>query len=232
MTKLTQTVGEARDYILKRIGAEGSTEYQALVLDMLNHALAFVAIQHDWSWLREVTTFTTTDATGVVILSADVERILAIYETGSNVALVELDPIPFLEYKLGQADTESIYFCKRGTNQSTDTIAPSMKIDIYPAPDSGTTYNLWYIKYLDEFTDTTDVPPIPPSAWELIIKKATLEALNHTEAPANTIRLAEKHMSFALMSLKRREDLGSSKSSSLKLPANVENFSYDRYVRK
>ena len=90
-----------------------------------------------------------------------------------------------------------------------------MNIEIISAPSASTAYVLWYIKYIDEVAsaDLDTVPNIPPHIWDLVVKKAMLEALKMQESPPSTIGMEEKHLLGTLQLYKQREDRGSSKRS-------------------
>jgi len=233
MAKMTQTVREARDHILKRLGALDSSEYESLVLELLNHALVFVATTHDWEFLRKKATVTTTDATGVVELPSDLDRILSLHADGASYFLSKLDPLPFEQTKEDDNVDEPMFFCHQGYVQTTTTQAPNVQIEIYTAPASGAEYTCWYIKEIDEFTtDTLDtVPLLPTSIWELVIKKAMLEALKTQESPPSTIGAEERHLVSTLSLMKKREDRGSSRRVSISTNEQVANYRANRGLR-
>jgi hypothetical protein len=230
MAKLTQTTREARDHILKRLGAINSTEYESLVLELLNHALVFVATTHDWEFLRKKATVTTTDATGVVELPSDLDRILSLHADGDDYFLTKLDPLPFEQTKEDTNVISPMFFCPQGYVQDTATEAPNLQIEIYTAPASGAEYTCWYIKELDEFTTATldTVPLLPTSTWELVIRKATLEALKTQESPPTTIGAEERQFMATLNIMKRREDRGSSRRVGFMPSEQITNYRVNR----
>ncbi len=225
MAKLTQTVREARTHILTRLNAVGSSDYESLVLELLNHALIFVSAAHDWEYLRKKTTLTMADATGVTELPADCDRVLVIHESGTAEFLTELPPLPFEQEKENSDIITPSYWCVRGYAQDTTDEAPTMEIEITDAPGSGVVYVLWYVKYIDEVAtaDLDTVPLLPPHIWDLVIKKATLEALKMQESPPSTIGQEERHLLATLQLYKQREDRGSSRRSQIAQHEGVAN---------
>jgi hypothetical protein len=230
MAKLTQTVREARDHILKRLNSLGSTEYETLVLECLNHALVFVASAHDWKFLQKKTTVTTTDATGVVELPSDCDRILVFHAAGANYLLTQMDPLPFEQLREDDDVDEPMGFCVQGYVQDTTTEAPNLQIEIYTAPDSGADYICWYIKELDELTTATldTVPLMPTALWELVIRKAMLEMLKVSENPPSSVGAEERHLIATLNILKQREDRGSSRRVMLQTTEKVQAYRAQR----
>jgi hypothetical protein len=224
MAIIAQTIQEGRDHILRRIGSYGSTEYQAVVLEMLNHALSYICGFRDWAFMRKKTTVTTTDATGTIEMPDDLNRILAMYESGTDIMLTHLDPLPFCQAKEDGSIDESLFFCEVGYSQDTSTEAPHLSIEVYTAPASGTTYQLWYVKHLDEWVtaDLATVPLLPPFIWNLIIRKATLEMLKHIDADNNKIAAEHSGLVEALVMAAKQEDNGSSHFDSIQtLPSRV-----------
>jgi hypothetical protein len=234
MAKLTQTVREARDHILKRLNAVGSTDYEGLVLELLNHAVVFVSTAFDWEYLRKKATLTTTDATGLVTLPADLDRVMVIHSDGSNYYLSKLEPLNFEQAVEDTGITESMFWCVQGYAQETTTTAPSMQIAIHSAPASGAEFILWYIKSVDEFTTASldTVPMLPPHIWDVVIRKATLEALKIQESPPSTIAQEERHLIAVLNLYKTRENRGSSRRSGMKNVEYVSNYRAGRMVGK
>ena len=215
MAKLTQTVREARDHILKRLNALGSSDYETLVLELLNHALVFISAAFDWGYLRKKSTLTMPDATGVTELPADCDRVLVIHEEGKEEFLTELEPLRFEQERENSTITAPTYFCIQGYSQDTTDEAPSMDIEIIDAPSTSTAYTLWYIKYIDEVAtaDLDTVPLLPPHIWDVVIKKAMLEALKMQESPPSTVGQEEKHLLGTLQLYKQREKRGGPRRS-------------------
>jgi len=226
MAKLTQTVREARDHILARLNALGSSDYESLVLELLNHALIFVSAAHDWDYLRKKTTLTMSDATGSTELPADCDRILVLHQSGVDEFLTELDPLRFEQESENASVTSPSYWCITGYTQDTTTAPPTMNIEIFSAPGTSTEYILWYIKYIDEVAtaDLDTVPLLPPHIWDLVIKKAMLEALKMQESPPSTVGQEEKHLLGTLQLYKQREDRGSSRRSDFLQHEAVANY--------
>lgn len=210
MAKFTQTIQEARDRILTRLNAVGSSDWQTRVIEQLNHAVVFVSTCHDWKYLRKKDTIITTDATGLVTLPSDCDRILSIHEPGADYFLAELEPLTFEQYQEDASVDSPMFWCVRGYAQDTSTESPSMQIEIYTAPASGASYEIWYIKTVDEIlsSDLSDVPNIPPHIWELVVHKAMVECLKLQESPQSTINTEERHFMTTLELMKRREDRG------------------------
>jgi hypothetical protein len=230
MAKLTQTVREARNHILKRLNALGSTEYETLALECLNHALVFVTSAHDWKFLQKKATVTTTDATGVVELPADCDRVLVLHAAGADYFLSHLEPLPFEQTKEDDNVDEPMFFCVQGYAQDTSTEAPNLQIEIYTAPASGAEYICWYIKELDEFTSATldTVPLLPTAIWELVIKKATLELLKMSENPPSSIGAEERHLMATMGLMKQREDRGSSRRTRIVESEHIQAYRAQR----
>ena len=224
MAKITYSVTEARDHILKRIGSEGSSEYETIVLDLLNRAMSFVAAQHDWSGLIKTSTFTTTDATGVVTLAYDVDRILTMHQDGSDFMLAQIGPLEFEQFRESDYITEPKFWCYYGSSRDTEAESPDMQIEIFAAPASGTTYRIRYIKHLDEMTAGGTVPYLPPHLWELVQQKALLDALKYTDTNANAIKLESDAFYSMLQRYVARETFGSSKIPVIRQSAAVSNY--------
>jgi len=217
MAKLTQTVREARDHILKRLNALGSSDYETLILELLNHALVFVSAAFDWDYLRKKSTLTMSDATGVTELPADLDRVLVIHEEGKDQFLTQLEPLRFEQERENSTITSPTYWCIQGYSQDTTSEAPTMDIEIIDAPSTSTVYTLWYIKHIDEMAtaDLDTVPILPPHIWDVVIKKAMLEALKMQESPPSTIGQEERHLLATLQLYKQRENRGSSRRSEI-----------------
>jgi hypothetical protein len=227
MAVLAKTIREARDHVLKRIGSYGSTTYEDLMLECINDAVNFVAGQHDWKYLTKKTTFTTSDATGTVLLPDDLDRVLAIFSTGADRFLTELSALDFNIETEAETVTEPSYFTVSGFDQDTETEAPRQQIDIYTAPAASTTYNLWYIKQVDEYTssDLDKVPVIPPRIWSVVMRKATMEILKIKEAKQAAIDTEYNSFMMALSAAKKAEDFGSSRRGSIGMRQGM----YSRY---
>ena len=224
MAKLTQTVQEARDFILKRVGCEGSTDWQALVLTFLNHALVSISAAHDWDYLKKKGTLTTTDATGIVELPSDLDRVLAIHAAGSSYVLAKVEAVEMEQIREDDDVDESAFWCHAGYAQDTTVTAPNMQIEIYTAPAAAASFTIWYIKHMDELSTLSVVPNIPPHIWDLVIQRAMLEALKHDEKPHAAINTQEKHLMATLNMYKKREAMGTSKRAQFAIDEKV--FSY------
>lgn len=233
MAKLTQTIREARDHILTRINAVGSADWESLVLTLLNHALVFVSSAHDWQYLRKKSTLTMTDSSGVAELPADCDRVLVIHESGKDEMLSQLDPLRFEQERENSTITSPTYWCITGFSQDTSADAPNMSIEIISAPSASTSYTLWYIKYVDELltADLDTVPLLPAHIWDVVIKKAMLEALKMQESPPSTIGTEERHLLATLQIYKQREDRGSSRRSDFLQHETVSNYFATRMRR-
>ena len=221
-----RTLSEAKDYVLQMAGALGSTKYATIVLQLLNDALLFVSGSYDWEFLRGFTTFSTSDATGIVKLPVDMDRVLAMHQEGKLEILTKLDP---LDFEIQTEDTEAenpAYWTVYGWARDTSTGIPSMQIQIHPAPAKSTTYRLWYIKRIDDITSEGDDyrPNVPPHIWDLAIHKAILELQKLSGASATVIRIAEKHFIDTLALYTSRETLGTSRYFSIDLPEEVKAY--------
>jgi hypothetical protein len=219
MAVASQTFQEAINHILKRGGVESSEEYEDILITILNDAFIFVAALHDWEYLRKYTTVTTADATGVVNMPADFDRVLGFQVLNSEYPLLKVQPSDFMAAKRDSNMTEPRVFCVYGYTQSGDTtIHPLQQVEIHTAPTTGVTLQLWYIKVIDELIDTStsldDVPNIPFHIWDLVKRKSTIELLKMQEASATTINQEERHLLQFISIYKGREDKGSARRSS------------------
>lgn len=230
MVALAKTINEAITQILRRIGKASNTTWQTIALEHLNDALEFVGGEHDWKFLRKKSTATTSDATGVLSLPSDCDRVLAIYESGSDIMLQELDAFQFaMEKEAGDIVSSKVY-TTYGFSQDTDIYPPLEQIEIYTAPAASTTYQIYYVKRLDELTASDTVPNIPPRIWNTVYAKALMETLITQEQPAQTIATAERHFVASLTSCKRAEKYGSSKYGSIRLGGSLSNHLKTRFT--
>lgn len=216
MAAFAQTIAEARDRILKRINAVGSSTYETHVLELMNEALVFISSLQDWEYLYAYTTLTPT--TSPITLPADVDRIMSIHESGQDEFLVKLAPQDFEMVKEDSSITKPTYWCHRGCTQSVGgtSAAPSIQIEIYTAPTGSNTFNVRYLKTLDELVSTDVVPNLPLPIWELVIRKATLEILKTIEAPARIILNEAQSFERDLDAYRKREDKGSTHYGSIR----------------
>ena len=224
MAVLAQTIQEGRDHVLRRIGAPGSSDYEALCLTMLNHALSYVTSFRDWNFMRKKATVSTTDTTGTLIMPDDLNRILALYKTGEEILLTRLDPLPFCQAKEDSGIDEPIFFCEIESTQDTSVEAPHVNVEIYKAPASGTTYELWYIKNLDEWVtaDLATVPLLPPFIWHLVLRHTTYDMLKQVESDSTKVQLEHQSFVEAITLAAKQEDAGSSHFESIgTLPSSV-----------
>jgi hypothetical protein len=226
---LARTVGEARDLILKRVGALEVAKWQTIVLDLLNDAVVFVSAQHDWDYLRKKGTLTISTSDGTASLAADVDRVLSLHTDGANYFLTKKSPLEFEKFKENTGITEPMFYCVQGYSQDTTAEPPNMDIEIFAAPDNGTEFDFWYIKVVDELTNVNVVPNFPVHIWDLMQRKALLEALKMKEAMPSTIRVEEGHFAATLERYKKREDFGSSKRDSIRLTEQVSSYRAGRY---
>ena len=229
MAKLTQTVQEARDLILKRVGGENSTDWQSLVMTYLNHALVSISAAHDWEYLRKKSTLTTTDGTGMVSLPADCDRVLAMHTSGSSYVLSKVEAVEMEQIREDDNVIESIFWCAAGYAQDTSVEAPNMQIEIYTAPASGASFTFWYIKHIDELSTLSSVPNIPPHIWDLVIQRALLEALKADEKPHQGIATQERTLMATLHMYKKREEKGSSKRGQFAIDEKVASYLSKRF---
>lgn len=230
MAKLTQTVQEARDFILKRVGSGTSSgDWPDLVMTLLNHALVSISAAHDWEYLRKKSTLTTTDATGIVELPADCDRVLAIHASGSSYVLAKVEAVEMEQIREDDNVIESVFWCHAGYAQDTTVTAPNMQIEIYTAPASGASFTFWYIKHVDELSTLSAVPNIPPHIWDLVVQRAMLEALKMDEKPHQGIATQERHLMASLHMYKQREARGSSKRGQFALDEKVVSYLSKRF---
>jgi hypothetical protein len=225
MAKLAQTIREARDHILKRLNSLNITSYEDLVLETMNHAMLDVVNMHNWQFLRKRSTFTTTDATGVVEMPEDLDRVMVIHQDGSYYYLAELDPLRLEQAKEDISISVPMFYCVRGYAQDTSAEAPNLEVELCAAPAAGEEFVLWYIKTIDEFTSATldTVPMIPPNIWEIIIKKATLELLKVQESPPASVAQEERHLMMTIDMLKKREHRSTSRRTTFGMDERIMN---------
>jgi len=233
MAVLAKTIREARDHMLKRIGSLGSTKYEAIAIECINDAISFISTMHDWKFLRTKTTLSTSDATGIIDLPDDLNRVLSIYQTGSERFLTELDAVRFDMEIEAENVTEPSYFSIIGYAQDTTTEAPHIQIQVYTAPESGTTYNLKYIKNMPEYeaADLDKVPIIPPPLWNLVMRKAMTELLKITEASDSDVEVEYAGFTLALGAAKRAETYGSSRRTTFRFRQGLGAHLRDRAGR-
>jgi hypothetical protein len=229
---ISKTVQEVRDQILDRLGAPSSTDWQAIVLEEMNNAVVFITGLHEWMGLRKKTTITTTDATGIVQLPADVDRVLSFHQPGEDVFITELTPMQLEETKEDENITTPKFFCLF-YDQDTTTQAVHLEMEIFAKPSSGTSYTLWYAVHIDEFTtaDLATVPKLPPQLWDLVRQKALLECLKKAEASKSDIINTERTFMMAVDAYKSREDMGTSKFPFIRQNAAVLNHYQTRMNR-
>jgi len=223
MAVISKTIQEYRDQILERIGVQttGTDDWQGIVLDELNNAVTFVLGLHEWACIRKKTTITASDNTGIIQLPDDVDRILSLHTPGTNLFLTEVTPMQLEEVK-EDPNVSSPSFFSLFFDQDTTTEAVHEEVEIFAAPSSGTSYTLWYSKYIDEFTtsDLAKVPKLAPVVWDLVRQKALLECLKKAEAAKASIINAERNFVMSLNLAKQREDLGTSKYPSIRQNAD------------
>lgn len=224
MTKMTYSVTEARDHILKRIGSEGSSNHQTVVLDLLNRGMAYIASMHDWIGLIKTSTFTTSDATGIVSLDAEIDRILTIHASGEDYMLEHIHPLEFEQIKEGASFTVPKVWTDYGQTRDTDTESPKMQIQIYAAPASGTTYTIRYIKHVDEMSAGDSVPYVPTHIWELAQRWALVEAMKYVDMNHSSVNTEENAFFIMLQRYIARESFGSSRHSEIRRRADVSNY--------
>lgn len=222
---ITRTVNAARDAILERINNKDSAAYQTIVVRLLNDAQTSISAMHDWLYLQEYTTFSTTDSEGTAVLPADYDRPLSVHKDGAKYSLVELRPQDFALAQEVEAISAPYYFCYAGFAQDTDITNPLLSIKIVAAPASGTEFELWYIKQVSEITASdTVVPNLPVHIWDLIQRMALLEALKMVEAPEAVIGIEQSHFATFLEQYKRRETYGAAKNDSMRLQGNLVDY--------
>lgn len=229
MVALAKTVNEAVAQILKRVGKESSTVWKTIALEHLNDALEYVGGEHDWKFLTKNGTVTMGDATGIVSLPSDCDRVLALYESGSKRFLQTVDALTLAMEKEAEGVTWSQFWAVYGYTQDTDIYPPREQIEIYTAPASGTVFQIVYVKRLDELTAADTVPNIPPRIWNVVQAKALLETLITQEQPANTIKVAQQHFALSLQQAKRAEKYGGVKYNSIRLEPSLSRHLKTRF---
>jgi hypothetical protein len=230
MATVTKTVNEARDEILQRIGSEDQTDMQALVIVKFNNALVHLATRFDWKAFRKKDTLTTPDATGIVELPEDLDRVLSIHERGSDDGpLIELPPNEFELYQEDDSLTRPTFWCLSGYSQDTTSEAPAATIEILTKPAASKIYTLWYIKHLDEIVAGVVVPNLPPYIWLLIQKKALIEMMEQAEHLPSAIAIEQAEYGDMLQTCIARETLGSSKRPTIRQHPAIINWRNSRF---
>jgi hypothetical protein len=227
---LAKTVNEAVTQMLRRVGKDSSTTWKAIALEHLNDALEFIGGQHDWKFLRKVSTITTSDATGIIALPSDCDRVLSLYESGSGRLLQLVDAFNFSNEKEAAAVTWPQFYQVYDSTQDTTTQPPHYRIEIFTAPSASTTFQISYVKRLDELTASDTVPNIEPRIWNTIQAKALMDVLLTAEQPKETIAIAERHFVASLESCKRAEKYGSTKYDSIRLNGALSNHLKRRFT--
>jgi hypothetical protein len=125
-------------------------------------------------------------------------------------------------------DTPTVFTVK-AWEQDTTTELPHQTIQIAAAPATGTTFDLWYIKAVDEITSEDDVPPVPPYIADLMKQHALLSMLRHEEAPDNTIKMEYAIYQAKLNRCKQREAMDDAIMDDIAEHSRVENWRSIRY---
>jgi len=231
MGVLAYTIAEARDHILKSVNAESSETYQAWVLDFLNHAQTYICSQHKWMFLQRKSTATTTVSTGILTLPVDVDRVLAIYETDSDRQLTLVSPQELVKYLEDDSITEPSVYTYRGYATSSEDEAPYDTIEIVPHPAIGVTYNIYYIRHMDELTAAklNKVPRLPINIWQLIRQKAKIDFMVALEKQDSLIKAEQSMFVEALISAKMKEDTQGPRYMQVGLDGYMEAYYKTRY---
>jgi len=218
-----RTIEEARDHILKRVNAEGVSKWETIVLQLLNDAVVFISNTHDWRFLQKYDTLTMPDATGVVTLPAECDRIMAVHTSGEDELLTELQPQDFESHKEAEVVSKPSYFCVYDSVQASTSVAPCLKIEIYTAPSSGTVFQLWYKRYIDEFDSGTIniVPNMPPRIWDLVVRHARMETLKMNAVEPSEINIEAMQFGALLDQYKKSEKYGAAKHASMKMSGSI-----------
>lgn len=223
MATIAKTIREARDHLLKRINMLGVSTWEAVALELLNDSQTVISSAHDWYFLHNIGTLTFSDATGIVNLPSDCDRVMSLHKDGSDYMVKLLDPQSFVSITEDDNVTEPIFYTVRQSYQSATTSSPVIKVEFYSRPSSGSSYEIRYIRYLDEFLSTNldIVPNIPPHIWDLICRHATLEALKMEKAPNNIIQYESGHIATYLNLYKAREKYGQTRQNEIRQRGDV-----------
>jgi hypothetical protein len=227
MSLYAKTISQVRDDLMAEVGWEG-TASQAKVVRLLNESLVDLSGLHDWAFLTEHSTATTTDATGVLTMPDDLDRILAIHERGTEEILTQISPLEYEQNR--ESDTSEVpkSYIIKGYDQDTDVEVPHMEIEIVPAPASGTVYNVWYIKLAEELVDGSTTPPFPPYIWQLIQQHALVKLMRKASVESVIYNNAQQQYELMLYRAKEREKLGSGKRHAIR---NLESVDIYRATR-
>lgn len=231
MAAHAMTITEARNRILRMINAYGSGPYQQLVLDHMNSAQIEVIAEYDWEFLRAYTTVTMPDATGVVDLPDDVDRILSIHEDGADYFPIRVTPLQYEQYREDDTLTDTVAYTVKQMEQDTTTEVPHMEILFVAAPAADTVYRLWYSKHVDQLTEAivATSPNLPPQVWDLVVTKATWNVLAATNKSADMVRLSAQTYERKLAACKRREDIGHVQHSTFGSPGYIDQYYAGRH---
>jgi len=190
-----------------------------------------VVAEYDWEFLRAYTTVTMPDATGIVDLPDDVDRILSIHEDGAGYFPIKVTPLRYEQYLEDDTLTDTVAYTVKQMEQDTSTEVPHMEILLVAAPASGTVYRLWYSRQVDELleADIADIPNLPPQIWDLVIAKAIWNVMAATSKEASLIRLSAQTYERKLVVCKRREDIGHVRRVSFRSTDTVESYYSSRH---
>ena len=220
MATYGKTVLTMRNEILRRLGAENSSQWQTDVLSKINDAIVTLSMLHDWDYLRKYDTLTI-GTTGVVSLPADLDRVLGIHKSGDNPMLVRKQPQDFMDIQEDTSAEKTTFYCVRGYEQTTDGEAavPRQEIEVWPHPSSSTEFKLWYVKNIDEYeadsNELNDVLNMPPQIAALVQKLALIESMKQAEKPERTVKSEEAMFNSMLDAAKARETMGGAKYNSI-----------------
>ena len=226
MAKIANTIQQVRDRILQTAGVENSTEWEGIVLYLLNQAAMWIHAFHNWRFLQEKATITFTDATGIITLPEDCAEILSLSKSGGTYKVIEKHPSRFQDIKDSGQFNEPAFFCYVGTTQASSTVAPSINIEVIAAPAAGAEMTLWYKRHIDEMTtaDLATVPNIPIYLWDMIAKKAELDALREQKNPPSFVEIEAKILESTLMNYKQRETVGGAQLDCIPHHPGVSNY--------
>jgi len=215
MAAIAKTAQTVRDNILRSVGALNSDVYEDLVLQFLNDGITDVSIMHDWHFLRKKSTLTTTDATGIIDLPDDLDRMLSLHIRGDYPLLARLQPQAFENAKEDDSIDESTFYCITEYEQTDTSSSPHMTIEIWTHPSSGAVFQIWYIKHVDEILECEldQVPNIPPYLWDLVERYAQIKTMEYRKLPEGTTDRHRRMFDAKLDMCKKREDMGATRYS-------------------
>lgn len=204
MVKVGKTLEQARDDILYRIGGKVSDDLKATILRLINDATVYISQRANWRFLRKETDFTITGTENR--LPADCDRILCFYIPGQQIFPTEVGPNGFEFARESDIEDTRVYIISK-IDVGPDNTAYSY-VKFYNTPATGKVLKLWYTRWIEQLTtdDLSSVPPFPPHIWDLIQRKALMDAMRTAAVSATSIRIEETQFMRMLDDYKQAEN--------------------------